>query len=439
MIRFENNLEYNLYRQKLLGGNVVGIWENNSFFVGSNSFPVMKYHYITAKFNNFEKNIFSSNFNVNYHLSGYGIKYNEALVSFLGESSERYAFTLLYKNVEKLIVTSSFSELKDSFKEDYVLPLSLINVYFKESETDHFLEEQDIIQWIPLTSLYDVTKKVFIPLQLFVLFDKNIFKEEKQLLNSAVSTGTASHETFEGSLKNSLIEILQIDSYNLWWYGGIKGKSIEVNIEKKLKEWFNDDSFVDFFLENFTVNFIDISFDKPIEIIVCEIKSKTENSKLPKYVIGVQGGFDRENSIYRGFLEALTILEYVFTVVWIDTDTFKKIPEDILSFSIDNLDDNVIYYAKYGKSIQLKEQVIEFKEESKVKNLFDLIKSLKSISEYACFLDITPVEFHNKNLCVSRVIVPELLPIALPSYPPFYHPRYKEVGGILNNVPHPMA
>ncbi|MCG9838320.1 YcaO-like family protein [Staphylococcus argenteus] len=38
---------------------------------------------------------------MNYHLSGYGIHYNEALASFLGESSERYAFTLLYQNLKK--------------------------------------------------------------------------------------------------------------------------------------------------------------------------------------------------------------------------------------------------------------------------------------------------------------------------------------------------
>ena len=31
MITFKNNLNYNLYRQNLLGGNVAGIWKDNSF------------------------------------------------------------------------------------------------------------------------------------------------------------------------------------------------------------------------------------------------------------------------------------------------------------------------------------------------------------------------------------------------------------------------
>ncbi|MEJ7420163.1 YcaO-like family protein, partial [Staphylococcus warneri] len=84
-------------------------------------------------------------------------------------------------------------------------------------------------QWIPLKSLYHPDHDVLVPLQMLVLFNKTIFKDEKQFTNSGVSTGTASHETFEKSLTNSIIEILQIDSYNLWWYGGIEGKTISVN------------------------------------------------------------------------------------------------------------------------------------------------------------------------------------------------------------------
>ncbi|SCU55498.1 streptolysin-associated protein SagD-like protein [Staphylococcus aureus] len=49
------------------------------------------------------------------------------------------------------------------------------------------------------------------------------------------------------------------------------------------------------------------------------------------------------------------------------------------------------------------------------------------------------MEFYNKNLVVVRTFIPELLTIALPSYPPYLHPRYKEIGGIINDIPHPLA
>ena len=61
------------------------------------------------------------------------------------------------------------------------------------------------------------------------------------------------------------------------------------------------------------------------------------------------------------------------------------------------------------------------------------------MSRYAGYLVITTPEFENMNLEVVRVSIPELLPLCLPSYPPYYHKRYETIGGIRNNVPHPLA
>ncbi|HBM3453331.1 TPA: streptolysin associated protein SagD, partial [Listeria innocua] len=75
----------------------------------------------------------------------------------------------------------------------------------------------------------------------------------------------------------------------------------------------------------------------------------------------------------------------------------------------------------------------------KVTNLKALLEKLPTISQYAAFLPITPPEFRYMNCEISRVILPELLSIHLPSYPPYYHVRYEEIGGVINNIPHPIA
>lgn len=439
MIAFINNLEYNLYRQKLLGGNVTGLWEEDSFFIGASSYPVMRYQYITAQFNNFEKNIFKDDMDMNYHLSGYGAHYNEALVSFLGESSERYAFTVLHKNIAQFVETASYQEVITKYPNDKILPLDLINVYFNK-ESSNYLLETDKIQWVPLTSLFNPEIKVFIPLQIFVLYSKDIFKNEKRITNSAVSTGTASHETFERAMKNAIIEVLQIDSFNMWWYTGLEGRELSVNVEEKIHQWFDDSSLVSKFISKFDITFTDISYDKAIIVVVCEIKSKNQDKSLPKYVVGVQGGTNLDSCIYRSFLECLTVLEYTMTMVWVDEEHYKEISADISTLSIDNLDDNVVYYAKYGiDAIARKTQKYTLSSVDKVDSLTDIIKSVKDLSQYAGYMDITPPEFYGKNMQICRTIIPELLPVCLPSFPPFYHPRYKDVGGIINNVPHPMA
>lgn len=441
MITFKNDLNYNKFRQNLLGGNVAGIWKDNSFFLGLNSYPIMNYHYVTAQFNNFEKNFLDDDFKVNYHLSGYGIYYNEALTSFLGESSERFAFTLLYQNLKDKILFGSHTQMVQNFEntENLVLPLELINIYFDKSDSKHYVNESDVIQWVALKSIYNPNCDVLIPLQMFILFNSNVFKDEKQFTNSGVSTGTASHETFEKSLTNAIIEILQIDSYNLWWYGGVLGHRISVNINEKLNEWFKRPSIVQKFLANFTITFTDISFDKPINIVVCEIKSKSKELDLPKYVVGVQGDINLEKCIYRSLLECITVLEYTMTEVWNNTNHFENIPKNIKNKPIDNLDDNVMYYAKYGLDFKREERARRLKYNKKVTTLKGIINELNSLSKYACYLDITPIEFYNKNLIVVRAFIPELLTIAIPSYPPYLHPRYKEIGGIINDIPHPLA
>lgn len=439
MIQFQNDLNYNLYRQKILGGNITGIWDKNIFFQGSNSFPIMNYNYVTSTFSDFEKNIFKNSLKVNYHLSGYGQTYNEALQSFLGESTERYSFTLLYAYLKPFIIKASYSSMVKKQVNDVILPLNLINVYFQQSEESNYLTENDIVSWVPLNSLNNLNKKIWYPLQLVILFSKDLFPNEKEITTSAVSTGTASGENIEQSIQSAIIENLQIDSFNLWWYGGLAGSPIDINIEDHLNNWFKNRRKVHQFLQYFNVTFTDISFDKPFPIIVCEISCIDQNDSLPKYVVGVQGGIDKEKCLYRGFFECLTVVEYTMTSVWTDSDKFKNIPSNILNMRIDNLDDNVLYYAKFGKQNFRKDYITKEFSTPKIDNLVDLLRFIQNNYKYSGFLNISPAEFTDKNFIVSRVMIPELLPIALPSFPPYYHSRYKITGGINNNVPHPLA
>ncbi|MBF2672061.1 YcaO-like family protein [Listeria seeligeri] len=437
MISIQNNLAYNHLRWKLLSGNVTGIWENNNFFVGSSSYPIMKYHYLTANFINFEKHISGNMPKISYHLSGYGVNFNEALVSFIGESAERYTYSLLSTIIKEKIIFKSYKQLREEYKSDLVCELDYINSYYSSEESENYITETDYIQWVEMNSLVYPGKKVWMPLQLVIMYMEEIFPDEKRYTTSAVSTGTACHETFDKSMENALIEYLQIDSFNLWWYGGFKGKEIEINIFQNVSYWFKKQVAVKNFLSKFNVRFSDISFDKAIYVVLCEIEVKDNKNNLPKYTVGVQGGYSLEKSIYRAFMECLTVLEYNMNVSWTDKEKFLSVTKQTLI--IDNLDDNVIYYSKFGKPV-LKNNLNQFEANTlKVDNLKLLLNELPKLSKYGAFLDITPPEFRNMNCDISRVIIPELLSIHLPSYPPYHHARYEELGGVVNNLPHPIA
>lgn len=434
MIKIKNTLEYNEFRQKILGGKVTSIWKNESFFKGAKSHPVLNFNYLTSEFAEFEKNIYGKNDKMIYHLSGYGTKYNEALASFVGESVERYSFTSFYRVIKDYIFIDSYKELVNKYGIDNVCSLKYINSYFTEKDKDNYVNEDCKLQWIALNSIVKLGEKVYVPLQFIVSNNGFIFENEKDFMTSAVSTGTASQEDIVRSFENAVIEYLQIDSFNLWWYAGIKGINVDIDMKKFLVKYFKEDGKVDEFLENFNVKFTDISYDKDIDIVVCEIFSQKEG--LPQYTVGVQGGKGLEKVLYRGFMECIAVVEYNMNLPWMNTEKYISINRK--KAVINNLDDNVIMYAKYGKPSTVNHEYEYYRNMNKSKN-YNMIESIKKYSKFAGFLTITSPEFEGLNLEVVRVSIPELLPLCLPSYPPYYHERYKEIGGIRNNVPHPLA
>lgn len=344
-----------------------------------------------------KKNIISENSKMIYHLNGYGTKHNEALSSFLGESTERYTFSSYYKLLGDRIVKGTRKDLVKIYGEKNICDVDTLNGFFSREDKNEYLSEDDEIKWIKMNSLENPGENILIPLQMAVSDSGELYADEKKFMPAAVSTGTACHESFIKSMENALIEYMQIDSFNLWWYGGCKGNEIKVDMKSIMSCYFNSPVSMKDFMNKFEVKFTDISFDKDFDIIVCEIFGTAPD--VPKYTVGVQGGIGLEKCIYRGFMECLAVLEYNMHVLWIDNEIFKNNKE----------------------------------------KTYNLIKNACNLSRYACFMNITLPEFDKLNLSVTRVVLPELLPICLPSYPPFHHSRYKTIGGIRNEYPHPLA
>ncbi len=434
MIQIENTRRYNELRRKRIGGQVTSIWKGNNLFLGSRSFPVLDFTYITSDFSDFEKNVFEQKQKMIYHLSGYGITYNEAFASYIGESSERYTFASFYNVLKNFVIKDSYWGMCRKFGADQVCDLRLINSYFGEKDTKNYVTADDVIQWVEMNSLCRIGEKVYLPLQFIVTNNGDIYKNEKPFMTSAVSTGTASQEDVIKSLENAIIEYLQIDSFNLWWYGGVKGKPVELDMVSFLSKYFHGSIQVKEFLDAFHVQFTDISFDKGIDIIVCELFARKDY--LPRYTIGVQGGRSKEKVLYRGLMECLAVLEYNMNLPWMDQKQYTAVKP--YETRINNLDNNVILYAKYGKPAIVKHDKDIYGACLQPKD-YDVISAVKRMSRYAGCLWITLPEFEHMNLEVCRISIPELLPMCLPSFPPYYHKRYELTGGIQNNVPHPLA
>lgn len=427
-MKIQNNTNFLNERLRIVGGNLTSIWDKNTFFIGTSPYPLPRINYITSTLVDISPLVYKNKLNIQYHLSGYGSNSSESRISFLGESSERYSFAMMPITLRKDIVKASYNSLCAKYGDKHVLPLKYINIFGKLDGID-IVSPLDEITWVKTRSILNPQSIIFQPLQ-FIMFDTNKF--DKKYNVSAVSTGTASHESVENALRNAIIEDLQIDSYNLWWYGGHTGHKLKVNLASIIRNYLNSD--FQQFMDNYHVTFTDISFDKSLWIIVCEIEGI--NSR-PLYTVGLQGSMSLDKAIYRSFMEALTVMAYSINMSWLKPKILQKSKANL--GHIRDLDQNVANYAMNSKpELRVNNHNLALSNK-KAKNISELIAYNSDFLEWAGVINITPHEFKNLNLNVIRVFTPKLLPVAMPSFPPVSHPRYQETGGVINYYEHPMA
>ncbi len=403
-------------RLKHFQSDFLGHFKNSSMQTHLISFPVLSFPYYTSNLNNFEHHIYGEKRKFSYHLSGYGSTYNESILALMGESVERYAFVSQIKYHKYKY--GSYIEMCKNTEIDF----SYINIH---NNNDAKINEKDEISWVEMINIHTL-KKSYVPTQLVLPASYPTIDNKKYILDT-VSTGTAAHETFLKALECATYELLQLDSFNMWWYLGYEEKKININIKSLLDKRKIIDTSGEFY-KNFHIIINDISFDKTIYVIAIEIISKKDY--LPKYTVGISSGLDLENVIYRATMEALTVLEYSFNIPWFDSKQYMEVNKKSEFF---DLDKNVIYYSKNGKP-QLDKRKFNNWNKVKFKTLYDVINTLP---KETFFLDITPIEFQGLNQKVVRVVSPSLLPMCLPAFPPKNHPRYN--GGIFNSIIHPLA
>lgn len=433
MISIRNNDTLHGTRLDIFRNPVTGFFTSGKLFRNTQIVPLPGYRYMTAEFVGFEKFLGYGAKQLAYHLCGYGITSGETVASFVGEAAERFSFVASNKLLGDRVQRASRSELLQKVDAgDRVCPLEYINIVYKP-DSDHFVTEDTAITWVRMISAQDPSQNVWNPLQFMLPHNETLFGNEPKILPSAVSTGTACHETFPQALENSFIEFLQIDSFNLWWFAGIRAQEMQVDIREKLQAWGFDIASASCFLENFQVTFLDITFDKPFPVFVCEIRSRRDG--LPRYSVGVQGGMNLERTLYRAFMECLAVLDFNLNTAWMDPERYRSVT-DLKTFT--NLDDNVTYYAKFGEVGIARDGTLGTRNSEDFVARAGRITSMKDF-EYAGILDITAPDCAGLGVSVTRLIIPELLPMCLPSFPQRLHPRFALAGGVVNDDPHPLA
>lgn len=445
MIKYYPSHKNVLNKYNSLCGHQTGIMDS-IIVMQANSVIAQNINTCTSMLPDYHKILLGDNAEVNYHLSGYGIYRDEAIIRLLGEGVERYALFTANLYFEEKLKYASYNQLKEKYPNN-VIPFEYVKIYSDEDcnklNSLGILEnitEDDILSWVLLPSLFDREKEYYVPAQNFFL--SHIIRREKKekVFIGGFSKGSASHKNIKLALKSAITEIVECDACMIKWY-----------TESKVKEVVIDDDVL-----NETINTILRDIDYKIRVFDYTIDKKlgyvftvmliNKSEKSPYIVVGASSGLNPKKVIYRAFMEALAILT-------LNINGPLSMPADYLETKYQktylNLDSNVNYWASLDdKDKKLKfinSKVTEKIELRKYKNLEEntdleyLFNGLYNISKYAVYLDITPTEIADKDLHVMRVYVPELVQMSMPAFPYSKHPRIIKNGGISNNeFPHPL-
>ncbi|WP_020004891.1 YcaO-like family protein [Brachyspira innocens] len=428
-------------------GHQTGIMDS-LIIMQANSVIAENINTCTAMLPNYHKILLGDNALVNYHLSGYGIYRDEAVIRLLGEGIERYALFTSNLYFEEKLKYLSYNQLKEKYP-DNVIPFEYVKIYTDDDlnklNSIGILEnitEDDVLSWVLLPSLFDSKKEYYVPAQNFFLSHMIRRDKKEKVFIGGFSKGSASHKNIYLALKSAINEIIECDACMIKWY-----------TKSKVKEVIIDDDIL-----NESINMILKDIDYKIRVFdytadnnlgyVFTVMLINKSEKTPYIAVGASSGLNPRKVIYRAFMEALAILT-------LNINGALSMPSDYLETVSEknylNLDSNVNYWANLeNKDKKLKfinskiSEKIELKkyknlEVNTQKDLEYLLKGLCNISKYAVYLDITPSEIENKDLCVMRVYIPELVQMSMPAFPYSNHPRIIQNGGISNNeFPHPL-
>lgn len=399
----------------------------------------------TASMPAYHKLIINEKADISYHLSGYGIYFEEAYVRLLGEAVERYALLYapwLYRSKVRYASYEKLSSETNCMKWEHMKIFS--DEDYKKIEKDTSIRnftKNDIIGWVKCPKLFEPNESIYIPTQvLFTGYTPNKEMNEA-FFTPALSKGTAAHVDKRKALVAAMMESVEAHCFMVHWYTDYPTKEIiidDINLQNAIDKILQN--------TNITATFYDLSLSDMPGCTIGAVLTNKEN-KRPLLVMGCQSGLDPAKVVYRSLAEALAIYYLAYNGPLMLPHQYLKTKKKQV---FNNLDTNVAYYA-FPDNCEEKLKIVQGMVSgqmlfSSIKNnsgnsqmeLEYVVNSLKKVSKDAVCLDVTPQEVKQKGFIVLRTFFPELVQLSLPSYPFTQHPALLQYGGVTNEHPHPL-
>ena len=404
---------------------------------------------VVANMPAYHKVLLNPELEMQYHLSGYGMFYEEALIRLAAEAIERYSLMVGPLTLGERLRYATWREMAADVD---VLPFELLNLFADddyarlnagEYKGIRRLTPDDVVGWVRCASIADPERDIWAPAQMLFVGYRVAIERGEVPFSPGFSTGTACHGSFEKALQNALLEFLEIDALMVNWYTGHKARRIMLNdltLSELCPQLFSADAAFECLL-------LDLQVLDQVDASVVGAVLANRADERPLIVFGAQGSLDPLHAAYRAAMEAAAIsfLGY-FGPLYLPQQYFMNQGDDFT-----DLDRNVSFFADPADA-GLKRGIIDgmvdgtrvlgamqnFETGDVRRDTARLMRQVAEVSEWGVFLDITPPETAGKGWRVARVFLPELVTMCVPGVPYSAHPRIQAYGGIQNRYPHPL-
>lgn len=405
---------------------------------------------VVAQMPPYHKVLLDPNMEMQYHLSGYGTFYEEALIRLVGEVIERYSLMVSQYTLADKIRYASYREVE---RDGRVVPFEYLRLfndadYAKLNQGQYrglrALERDDSVGWVRCPSLFDPDSEISVPAQMLFVGYKFSREHQEVAFCPGFSTGTAAHTSLEMALQNALLEFIEIDALMLHWYTDLTAPRVtpdDLTVASLIPKLLAADS-------RYEVMALDLRVLEGVDAHVFGSALMNKREERPFIVFGAQGHLDPVRAFYRSLMEAIAIAFLgIYGPLYLPQEYFAASSGSTFT----DLDRNVAFFASPDDAA-LKTKLIErlvggrtvlsgMKSHDSGAPRVDtarLVRQLSSVSEYGVYLDVTPPETSSRGWKVMRVFLPEMVTMCVPGVPYREHPRFKRYGGVRNEYPHPL-
>jgi thiazole/oxazole-forming peptide maturase SagD family component len=381
---------------------------------------------------------------LSYHIGGYGVYAEEALIRALGETLERYTHMALVSYLGERIVFRTYDEMRAlglrAFGPEAVRPFTA-EQFAQPGFPFRSWRDEDRVSWVRGFDPADGAD-VYVPAQACVVGYVPRHPDGEPWLTAAVTTGSAAHTRLPRALRSALLELIEIDTTMGYWYSdarlpriasGHRTRAIDALLARDLPPRGVTYSF--HYLRN-----------PDLGAHVVTAVARSPEGQIPARGVGVGCDLDLERAMYKAYLEASAIAHLALISVLL-SGTIEDIPRDDLG-SFGDLDKNVAYYglpenspivdARFPLQPQIAaDDLPDYRTGSVDDDVAYVLGQFAITGKRLALFDFTTPDVKDLAFVVARAWSPDTLPLCLPSFPSLGHPRYAAYGRAGYAHPHP--